>query len=223
MKKTKVFIIDDDDTRQQTKFKPFLDLIRAVENNIEWIHKTTQTSTDAVILNAACVCLHTTTKDGNDKDGKRFDFEQLKIKLIEQDIPHVLFSNAGNRTTDLEDNITLSMSSDDFYMNLPGFIENIKHKNVIDLEVLALGKNYRREKFNRQKVKLLSYFDQFDEDDPLFLNANKRKAFRDDLEIFEVITQDQSFTSSVFTKLNSDMLTLIYFEHFLSSIVKFIR
>lgn len=223
MKNTKIFIIDDDDNRQRTKFKPFLDLISMSENDIEWIHKTIQTSTDTIISNAACVCLHTTTKDGNDKDGKRLDFEQLKIRLIEQDIPHVLFSNAGNRTTDLEGNLTLSMSSDDFYMNLPGFIENVKHKNVIDLEVLALGKNYRREKVNHQKVKLLSYFDQFDETEPLSLNTDKRKAFRYDLEIFEVLTQEQSFTSSVFTKLNSDTLTLIYFEHFLSSIIKFVR
>ena len=223
MKKSKIFIIDDDDKRQRTKFKPFLDIINVGANDIEWIHRTNQTSTDDITLNAACVCLHTTTRDGIDSNGKRFDFEQLKIKLIEQDIPHVLFSNTSNRSTELDDNLTLSMSSDDFYMNLPDFIDNVKHNNMIDLEVLALGKNYKREKINHQKTILISYFDQFEIDEPLSLNENRRISLKADLNIFEALTQEELFTSVVFRKLNSDTLTLLYFEQMMNSIIKFIR
>lgn len=223
MKKKFLYIIDDDANRQQNKFKPYLDLIDLQKSEIEFIHKTTQTSINDILLNAVCVCLHTTTKDGRDKDGKRFDFERLKLKLMEDEIPYVLFSNAGNRNTVLDGNLTLSMSSDDFYMNLPAFVESINKKNNVDLEILALGKNYSRERINHQKAKLLNYFEKHESDEGISLSAEKRKEFMLNLEVFGELTQENNFASSVFKKLNSDALTRLYFEQLLNSIIKFIR
>ena len=223
MKTMPLYIIDDDAIRQQTKFKPFLDLIDFDRNKICFIHRTTQTSVSDILLDAVCVCLHTTTKDGSDANGKRFDFETLKLKLVEHEIPHVLFSNTGNRNIELDNNLTLSMSSDDFYMNLPVFVDSLNLKNSVDLEILALGKNYLREKIYERKNKLLSYFDKYENNEEISLSVEKRKTFMADLEVFEQLTQEYHFATSTFKKLNSDTLTRCYFEQLLNSVIKFIR
>jgi hypothetical protein len=218
-----LFVIDDDKERQQTYYKPFIDLINFDNQLVRLIHSTKETTILDLLAQAACLCIHESMINGIDKNGQSFDFGRLKQNLRSADIPRVYFSNSANQRTSLELPLHLSMRSDDFYMNLPAFINVFLDKNKIDLELLAFGKNYQREKVIQVKSKLLLYFEGYSRDEPLSMTIEDRTEFRLLLEQFSELTKTKAFADSTFLLLNTGKLSRNIFEQSLHSIIKFIR
>lgn len=218
-----LYIIDDDKVRQETKYKPFVDMANIDVAQIRLIHQTEETSVKEIIASAACVCIHESMTNGTDKFGHGFDFGKLKQEVIKDELPRVFFSNSANQLTLLELPLRLSMRSDDFYMNLPPFIQAFQERSTIDLEILALGQNYMREKIIRLKRDMLTCFGSYGRDESLSMGLEERLDFKVLLEQFSTITQNQTFTDTTFRLLNSGKLTRRVFEQTLTSITKFIR
>lgn len=217
-----LYIIDDEKGRQQTKYKVFVEVAQIDPKRIKLIHHTTEISVDEIIDNAACVCVHESMSNGIDQNGQGFSFGLLRQKLKINSIPRVFFSNVANKLTILNLPFRLTMKSDDFYMNLPYFVKPFQERGVIDLELLALGKNYNREKVIRLKNEMLLYFEEFDRDEPLSLSVEDRVAFKTQLEEFEQLSK-QRLADTAFRSLNAKKLTRTNFEQMLHAIIKFIR
>ena len=223
MKIKLLYIVDDHKSRQQTNYKSFMDMAKLDAERTKLIHETEESSVAEIVANAACVCIHESMTNGIDKSGHGFDFGKLKQEIITHEIPQVLFSNSANQLTLLELPLRLSMRSDDFYMNLPAFVQSFQERDAIDLELLALGKNYIREKIVRLKRALLHYFDNYERDESVSMGLDERTEFRSLLEQFDMLTQQQAYADTTFRLLNSGKLTRRVFEQTLTSITKFIR
>lgn len=218
-----LYILDDHDERQKTNYKSFIEMSKIDTERTKLIHYTNQISIDDLLSNAACVCIHESMPNGIDRNGHGFDFGKLKQELKNKLIPRILFSNSANQLTLLELPLRLSMRSDDFYMNLPPFVQAFQERSIINMELLALGKNYIREKAIRLKREMLTYFDGYARDEFVSMGLDERTKFRELLEQFSTLTQHQSHTDMTFRSLNSGKLTRCLFEQTINSITKFIR
>ncbi len=219
-----LYIFDDDKIRQDTRYKSFIDISKIDSSLIRFIYKSSTISKQEILNNACCVCFHDSMKIENDKNGKLLDFDALKrdLKLSTPPIPLVIFSNQGNQMTDLISDKELNMKSDDFYMNLLLFINDFLENHIINLKILALGKNYLLEMALDSRTKLLKYFNSFDEEEPLSLDIKEKSAFIQDLKDFEMITNKSGFANQNIVKLNSEQLFLSLFEKEINFIIKFL-
>lgn len=218
-----IFIIDDDKKRQLDKYKPFIDIERIDSKKIRFIHKTNQTSISEIINSACCVCIHDSMGIDVDINGKLFDFSILKKTVKEHQIALVSFSNTGNQMTDLVSLKELNLRSDDFYMNLSVFLDDFFQNKLPNLEILALGKNYLREKSLQLKSEMLLFFKSFNEFEAITLDIEDKNLFRGLLKEFENITIKKGFTDSVFKKLNAEQLNKCSFENDVNFIIKFLK
>lgn len=217
-----LYIVDDHEVRQQTNYKPFIDMAKIDPERIKLIHFTEETSVIDLLSNAACVCIHESMPNGIDRNGHGFDFGRLKQELKNKLIPRVLFSNSANQLTVLSLPSALTMKSDDFYMNLPYFVQAFQERGKIDLELLALGSNYNREKIVRLKNEMLAYFDGFERDEPVSMSVEDRTNFKNLLEQFGDLAKEP-LADATFRTLNGKKLTKLSFEQTLHAIIKFIR
>lgn len=217
-----LYIVDDHEVRQQTNYKPFIDMAEIDYERVKLIHYTHETSITDLLTNVACVCIHESMSNGMDRNGNGFDFGRLKQELKNKLIPRVLFSNSANQLTVLNLPLMLTMKSDDFYMNLPYFVQAFQERDIIDLELLALGRNYNREKVVRLKNEMLTYFDGFERDEPVSLSVEDRTVFRTLLEQFGDLAKEP-LADATFRTLNGKKLSKLSFEQTLHAIIKFIR
>ena len=217
-----LFIVDDHEDRQKTNYKPFIDMAKINAERVKLIHHTNETSIAELVTNAVCVCIHESMPNGIDRNGHGFDFGKLRRELKNNSIPSVFFSNSANQLTVLNLPSVLTMKSDDFYMNLPYFVQVFQERGVIDLELLALGQNYDREKIVRLKNEMLTYFDGFERDEPISMSIEDRTVFRTLLEQFGELAKEP-LADNTFRSLNGKRLTKLSFEQTLYSIIKFIR
>ena len=217
-----LYIVDDHEVRQRTNYKPFIDMAKIDSERVKLIHYTNETSIVDLLTNAACVCIHESMPNGIDRNGYGFDFGKLKQELKNNLIPRVMFSNSANQRTVLNLPSVLTMKSDDFYMNLPYFVQAFQERGIIDLELLALGRNYNREKVVRLKNEMLAYFDGFERDEPVSMSVEDRINFKNLLEQFGDLAKEP-LADATFRALNGKRLTKLNFEQTLHSIIKFIR
>lgn len=223
MKNDIIFIIDDHKDRQLTTYKPFIDIESIDSTQIRFIHETNQTSISDIINLACCVCIHDSMGIDMDINGKLFDFSILKKTVKDHQIALVSFSNTGNQVTDLVSLKELNLRSDDFYMNLSVFLEDFFQNKFPNLEILALGKNYLREKSLQLKSQMLFFFKSFTEFEAITLDIEDKNLFRNLLKEFENITSKKGFTDSIFKKLNSEQLNKYSFENDINFIIKFLK
>jgi len=217
-----LYIIDDHEARQNTTYKPFIELAKIDSERTKLIHSTNQISINDILKNTACVCIHESMPNGIDRNGNGFDFGKLKQELKNKLIPKVLFSNAANQLTVLNLPSQLTMKSDDFYMNLSYFVQAFQNDGIIDLELLALGKNYNREKIIRLKNEMLAYFEGFERDEPMSMSVEDRINFKNLLEQFGELIHEP-LVDVTFRVLNGKKLTKLSFEQTLHEIIKFVR
>ena len=218
-----IFIIDDHKERQQTRYKPFIDIEKIQSKYIRIVHETNQTSISEIINTACCVCIHDSMRIDKDINGKLFDFSILKKTVKEHQIALVSFSNTGNQMTDLVSLKELNLKSDDFYMNLSGFLDDFFQNKLPNLEILALGKNYLREKSLQLKSEMLGLFKSFNEFEAITLDIEDKNLFRSLLKNFENISTKKGFSDSVFKKLNAEQLNKCGFENDINFIIKFLK
>lgn len=218
-----IFIIDDHKERQLTTYKPFIDIENIDSKQIRFIHETNQTSISEIINSACCVCIHDSMRNNVDIRGKLFDFAILKKMVKEHQIALVSFSNTGNQLTDLVSIKELNLRSDDFYMNLSVFLDDFSQSKLPNLEILALGKNYLREKTLQLKSKILWLFKSFNEFEAITLDIEDKNVFRGLLEEFENISKKKGFSDFVFKKLNTEQLNKSGLENDINFIIKFLK
>lgn len=218
-----IFIVDDDKERQQTKYESFIDIEKIESKQVRFIHNTNQTSISEIINSACCICIHDSMGIDMDINKKIFDFSILKKTAKEHQISFVSFSNTGNQMTDLVSLKELNLRSDDFYMNLGVFLGDFFQNKLPNLEILALGKNYLREKSLQLKFEMLLFFKPFNEFEAITLDIEDKNLFRSLLKEFENITTKKGFTDSVFKKLNAEQLNKCGFESDVNFIIKFLK
>ena len=218
-----IFIVDDDKERQLTKYKSFIDIEKIESKQIRLIHRTNQTSISEIINSACCVCIHDSIRNGIDKNGEQFDFEILKKNIKSHEILLVIFSNQGNQMTDLASPKELNLRSDDFYMNLSAFLDGFPKNKLPNLEILALGKNYLREKSLKLKSEMLVFFKSFTEFEAITLDIEDKNLFRNLLKEFENISAKEGFSDSILKKLNAEQLNKCSFENEVNFIIKFLK
>jgi hypothetical protein len=218
-----IFIIDDYKERQLTTYRPFIDIENIDSKQIRFIHETNQTSISEITNTACCVCIHDSMRIDIDINGKLFDFSILKKAVKENQIALVSFSNTGNQMTDLVSLKELNLRSDDFYMNLSVFLDDFFQNKLPNLEILALGKNYLREKSLQLKSEMLGLFKSFNEFEAITLDIEDKNLFRSLLKEFENVSTKKGFSDSVFKKLNTEQLNKCGFENDINFIIKFLK
>lgn len=218
-----IFIIDDHKDRQLTTYKPFIDIESIDSTQIRFIHETNQTSISEIIDTACCVCIHDSMGIDKDINGELFDFSILKKTIKVHQITLVSFSNTGNQVTELVSLKELNLRSDDFYMNLSVFIDDFFKNKKPNLEILALGRNYLREKSLKLKSEMLGLFKSFNDFEAITLDIEDKNAFRSLLKDFENISAKEGFSDSIFKKLNAEQLNKCGFENDVNFIIKFLK
>jgi hypothetical protein len=113
-----------------------------------------------MLSDAACIMMHATLEDYI--DGKFDEHSHAAQKNIEQyaqyhEIPYVCFSgeHAQIGTFDGCAINLLSVKKSAFYARLKDFIEKYRTESVIELKILAYGKDYSRNVISEQLIKPL--------------------------------------------------------------------
>ena len=143
----KIILIDDNCQNQRAAYGASYIDGGEFESCLVHLEELNEASDFSFLDNAACVMLHdslTDNVDGNFIVGSRMAREIILNKIIERNIPYVLFSDGhsiiGDWTPDNK-NAVKSIKKSEFYRNLKAFLDLYKVSGIIDLRLIAFGAN----------------------------------------------------------------------------------
>jgi hypothetical protein len=167
-----IYLIDDNQNNQRlhnynTTFIEdgiFNGYLKSIEK-IKVGNSLSDTSHLELLKSADCILLHTTTEDYDLEKGflSGSKTNVLKIKeLISEEgdkIPLVLFSNSmGEPEFDLESSSTYirSIKKNLFYERLYDFLDYYKNNGIVELRILAWGKNFATKEVSKFAIDILN-------------------------------------------------------------------
>lgn len=143
----KIILIDDNCQNQRAAYGASYIDGGEFESCLVHLEELNEASDFSFLDNAACVMLHdslTDNVDGTFIVGSRMAREIILNKIIERNIPYVLFSDGhsiiGDWTPDNK-NAVKSIKKSEFYRNLKAFLDLYKVSGIIDLRLIAFGAN----------------------------------------------------------------------------------
>ncbi|KAA6332588.1 hypothetical protein EZS27_018923 [termite gut metagenome] len=168
-----IYLIDDNQNNQRERLgKSFVDdgVFNGYLTSIEKLEKPAQASNVshlAFLKDAKCILLHATTEDYDKEkesflEGSRTNAINIK-ELISQEgdlIPLAIFSNGVDVNEpiyfpDKAPNYISAINKNLFYEHLWDFVENYKNSGLIELRILAWGKNFRAKEVSKSANILL--------------------------------------------------------------------
>lgn len=200
-----IYLIDDNQNDQRKS----LYKINYVDNGgfkdiLVCLDKISKSFNLASLIKAKCILLHSTTEDVNEEGsfipGSRTNAIKIKEVISKEGdlIPLVLFSNgmSENASFDYQDNPNYisAIKKNKFYGNLFPFLTNYKSSGLIDLRIIAFGKNYKSIEVGKYGNRILNEINRFDENNPFSPSLLENVS---DLESFYSISHSSDFTDFI--------------------------
>lgn len=187
----KIILIDDNKMNQREAYgASFVDDGMYVETLLH-IEKINADSDLSFIDDAVCVMMHDSLEDYIDGE---FDEESHKAKklidekILDNNIPYVLFSDGHDKTADWRGDtpdVVYSIKKSEFYLHLNDFIQSYIDSGNLDMRIIAYGKDYIKKQMNDWHQIIFSAIINIDDDENIgisLLGLSERKALRQIIE-----------------------------------------
>ena len=180
-----IYLIDDNQNNQRLNnynitfledcfFENYLTSIQRIEKR----KSNSDTSHLEFLKNADCILLHSTTEDFDNENGflSSSISNVIKIKeIISQEgemVPLVLFSNSmdeADYSFENNPNYIRSIKKNLFYERLFDFIEHYKNTGIVELRIIAWGKNFLAKEASKLAIEILRSIEFKNNSDDLLL------------------------------------------------------
>jgi len=198
-----IYLIDDNQNNQRQRLGIYLveeDIFKGYLTSIEKIEKRKLMSDIShldFLRNAKCILLHATLEDWDRETGFIKGSTTNAVKIKENianegaSVPLVLFSNKEAQSDeniyrpDKNPNIINLIQKNLFYSRLYDFVSHYKDMNVIELRILAFGKNFQAIEIKRLSEIILETISTKQGDKNFVISdiSGKQQIFRNFMEL----------------------------------------
>lgn len=148
------------------------------------IEKINSNSDLTFLDDGACVLIHDSLKDfinGEYNETSQRGKDIIEARTQDMGLPYVLFSDGHSMTADWREespDIVYSIKKSEFYKHLKDFLDNYCSTGVIDLKIIAFGRNYIKQLMWNWCHTLISTCWSAKDDDTLNISMIDNKTLR---------------------------------------------